>query len=120
MYRENLVNICSGLQAPGDVENDLMVARDKGSNELEIFLGKRFGQTKFHSLLQSKLLDVITKYTTTIDVLTNNSALIIDGMVILQQTDASSLATFGDLAVRHHCYSFESWFFIVISSYIFT
>ena len=41
MYRENLVNICSGLQAPGDVENDLMVARDKGSNELEIFLGKR-------------------------------------------------------------------------------
>ena len=37
MYRENLVNICSGLQAPGDVENDLMVARDKGSNELEIF-----------------------------------------------------------------------------------
>ena len=48
--------------------------------------------------VKSKLLDVITKYTTSIDTLTNNCALIIDGMVILQQTYASSLATFGDLA----------------------
>ena len=48
--------------------------------------------------VKAKLLDVIAKNTTTIDALRNNCALIIDGMVILQQTDASSLATFGDLA----------------------
>ena len=47
---------------------------------------------------KSSLLEVIEKDVLTVSALPDNCAMVVDAMVVLQQTDVSKLSTFGDFS----------------------